>query len=256
MSKEAQSKRTRRGSRGAYLLPSLFTIGNMFLGFYAIVLGLRQQFEWSALVIFLAGILDGLDGRIARMTATESDFGREYDSLADLITFGMAPALLAYLWGLDELGRIGWLTSAFFMVSAATRLARFNVQTRRSDALDFVGLPAPAAAGALASVLFIAPQNDWKNWLNALLVLILITLALLMVSSLRYPSFKRLELKKARSYRIVLPIAGVLIVAAYHPPAFFVSVAALYTAVGPFWALRAKASKPARPARQDEQPET
>ena len=244
MSKQSQSKRTRRGSRGAYLLPSLFTIGNMFLGFYAIVLGLRQQFEWSALVIFLAGILDGLDGRIARMTATESDFGREYDSLADLITFGMAPALLAYLWGLDELGRIGWLTSAFFMVSAATS----SSPIQRSD-------PALGRPRLRRVCRHRRRQERWPRFSSshlrtigrtgstALLVLILITLALLMVSSFRYPSFKRLELKKARSYRIVFPIAGVLIVAAYHPPAFFVSVAALYTAVGPFWTLRANGVK-------------
>ena len=149
-----QSQIPRRLRRGAYLLPSLFTIGNMLLGFYAIVLGFRGAdlgsaglFQRAALLVFAAGLLDGLDGRIARMTGTDSDFGREYDSLADLLTFGVAPALLTYAWGLRELLRFGWLVPLFFVVCCATRLARFNIQVRVVDSRRFVGLPAPAAAG-------------------------------------------------------------------------------------------------------------
>ncbi|HBL32025.1 MAG TPA: CDP-diacylglycerol--serine O-phosphatidyltransferase, partial [Acidobacteria bacterium] len=145
--------------RGAYLLPSLFTICNMLLGFYAIILGLRQDFRMAALLVFIAAIVDTLDGRIARMTGTESDFGREYDSLADVITFGATPALLTYLWGLRLFDRDAWLIPLFYMVCAATRLARFNVQTKVVDYRFFVGLPVPAAAGTICSILFFAPDN-------------------------------------------------------------------------------------------------
>jgi CDP-diacylglycerol--serine O-phosphatidyltransferase len=174
------------------------------------------------------------------MTGTESDFGREYDSLADLATFGMAPALLAYLWGLEELGRIGWLAPLFFLVCAATRLARFNVQTRKLDGRYFVGLPAPAAAGALASLLFVVPDRDWKSWLNVLLLGVLLVLALLMVSTFRYPSFKKLDLRRGWSYRVVLPIAAVLLLAALRPRDFLVTMAAGYAASGPALWLRGK----------------
>ena len=233
-------RRTVDARRRAYLLPSVFTVANMLLGFYAVVLGLRGRFVAAALVIFVAAILDSLDGRIARMTGTESDFGREYDSLADLVTFGMAPALLSYLWGLEELGRAGWLAPVFFLVCAATRLARFNVQTRKLDGRYFVGLPAPAAAGALASVLFVVPDRDWKTWLNLLLLGVLLVLALLMVSTFRYPSFKKLDLRRGWPYRVVLPIAAVVLLAAFHPPAFLVSASALYTVSGPWLWLRSR----------------
>ena len=236
--------RTRRrrvdGRRRAYLLPSLFTVANMLLGFYAVVLGLRGRFGLAASLVFAAAVLDSLDGRIARMTGTESDFGREYDSLADLVTFGMAPALLSYLWGLTELGRVGWLAPLFFLVCAATRLARFNVQTRKVDGRYFVGLPSPAAAGGVASLLFVAPDHEWKPWLNLLLLGVLLTLALLMVSTFRYPTFKQLDLRRGWSYRVVLPIAAILLLAAYNPPAFLVSASALYAASGPWLWLRGK----------------
>src|SRR5690606_4855424 len=141
--------------RGAYLLPSLFTIGNIYLGFLAIVLALGGRFTRAGFCIVLAAVLDFLDGKIARMTHTESEFGREFDSLADVLTFGMAPALCAWAWGLHELGRAGWLVPLFYVVATATRLARFNVQTTRVDSRWFVGLPSPAAAGTIASFLLV-----------------------------------------------------------------------------------------------------
>jgi CDP-diacylglycerol--serine O-phosphatidyltransferase len=233
-------RRRERARRRAYLLPSIFTVANMLLGFYAIVLGLRDRFALAALLVFAAAILDSLDGRIARMTGTESDFGREYDSLADLVTFGMAPALLAYLWGLEDFGRAGWLTPLFFLVCAATRLARFNVQTRKVDKRYFVGLPAPAAAGAVASILFVVPDSDWKSWFNLLLMGALLILALLMVSTFRYPSFKQVDLRRGWSYRVVLPIAAVVLLAAYHPEAFLVTASSLYAVSGPSLWLRGR----------------
>jgi len=220
--------------RGIYLLPSLFTLGNIFLGFWAVVLGLRGAFQSAALMIFAAGILDALDGRIARLTHTESDFGREFDSLADVLTFGSAPALVAYLWGLQDFGRIGWLVPLFFLVCTATRLARFNVQARNVDSRWFVGLPSPAAAGAIASLLFLAPaQGEVPPWQSATMLLALAAVGSLMISTFRYPSFKRIDLKERRSYRLLLPLTALLLVVAYHPPAFFLSVAVTYTCYGP-----------------------
>lgn len=219
--------------RGAYLLPSLFTIGNILLGFYAIVRGLHGGFERAALLIFAAGILDALDGRVARLTHTESEFGKEFDSLADVLTFGAAPALLAYLWGLQSLGRIGWLVALYFLLCTAIRLARFNVQTRSVDSRYFVGLPSPAAAGTVASFLFFAPDPDWRLSANIAMVVGLLSAGTLMVSTFRYPSFKKIDLRARRSYRSALPIAVVVLVAAYRPTAFFLTVALIFAAWGP-----------------------
>ncbi|MEM1249831.1 MAG: CDP-diacylglycerol--serine O-phosphatidyltransferase, partial [Acidobacteriota bacterium] len=155
-STQTKPQRDKALRKGAYLLPSLFTVGNIALGFYAVVLALEGDYRPAILLIFLAAFLDGLDGRIARVTQTESDFGREYDSLADVITFGVGPALLAYLWGLEHLDRIGWFAPLFYIVCAATRLARFNINTRVADKRFFVGLPAPAGARARGAGLYIA----------------------------------------------------------------------------------------------------
>ena len=229
----------RKPSRGAYLIPSLFTIGSMALGFYALVLGLRGEFQLAVLLIFLAAFLDGLDGRIARVTMTESDFGREYDSLADLMTFGVAPALLCYIWGLDRFGRIGWLVPFLFAVCAATRLARFNVHTGTQDKRFFVGLPAPAAAGGLGSLLYVADASidsatgtlmtvSRLGLMSALLVF-----GMLMLSTFRYYSFKELDPRRRWSFRIVVPIVFTLLLVLLHPPAFFLLVSGAYALSGP-----------------------
>lgn len=215
-------------------------MGNIMLGFYAVVQGLRGNFHTAALAILGAGIVDALDGRIARLTGTESEFGKEFDSLADILTFGFVPALLAYCWGLEDLGRIGWLIPLFFVVCGATRLARFNVQTHRDGDRDFVGLPIPAAAGTIATLLYFAPDPDWKSWLAVGLMVALICLGFLMVSTFRYASFKNFDLRRRRSYRLAIPLAAILILMAYNPPTFLMSVAILYTLSGPFgFALRA-----------------
>lgn len=251
--------------RGAYLLPSAFTIGNMLLGFYAMVLGLRGAlnggstgaFQTAALLVFVAGLLDGLDGRIARLTGTDSDFGREYDSLADLLTFGVAPALLAYAWALRSLDRVGWLVPLFYVVCCATRLARFNVQIRVVDNRYFVGLPAPAAAGAICSLLFFAPDPGWRPWLQGLMVASLITIGILMVSTFRYSSFKRFDLRRRWSYRALLAIAAVILVAAIYPPASFLAVAVLYTTSGPLaWVWGRRRGRGSGAPVADAEPET
>lgn len=228
----------RKLRRGAYLLPSLFTIGNIFFGFFAVVSALGGNVRRAAVLIFVAGILDGLDGRIARLTGTESDFGREYDSLADILTFGMAPALIAYVSLSRDFGRLGWLLPLFYLVCAATRLARFNVQARSLDSRYFVGLPAPAAAGATAALLLFANDRSLTALLGAPLLFTLMLVGILMVSTFRYPSFKRVDLRRRWSYRMILLLTAALLVIAYDPPVFFLSVAILYTSWPPVaWLL-------------------
>ncbi len=246
-SPETSEPRTRRKpSRGAYLIPSLFTVGSMALGFYSIVLGLRGEFQLAVLLIFLAAFLDGLDGRIARVTMTESDFGREYDSLADLMTFGVAPALLCYLWGLDTFGRIGWLVPFLFAVCAATRLARFNVHTGTQDKRFFVGLPAPAAAGGLGSLLYVADASIDASTETLLavgrlgLLSALLIFGLLMLSTFRYYSFKELDPRRRWSFRIVVPIALTLLLVVLHPPAVFLLVSGAYALSGPLLWLKGR----------------
>jgi CDP-diacylglycerol---serine O-phosphatidyltransferase len=231
----AELPRPRGLRRGAYLLPSLFTIGNMLLGFYAVVCGLNGQFRKGALAVFIAALLDSLDGRLARLTGTESDFGKEYDSLADVITFGAAPALLTYLWGIRELAREAWLLPVFFMVCTATRLARFNVQTRIVDSRYFVGLPTPAAAGAICSLLFFAPYytDELRVIMQVIVAVSLLLVGFLMVSTFRYPSGKQLDLRRRWSYRAFVPIAAVILVIVFWPEATFLAIAMLYTLWAP-----------------------
>lgn len=219
--------------RGGYLLPSAFTVGNILLGFYSVVRAGRGDFTVAALLVFGAAFLDSLDGRIARMTGTESEFGREYDSLADVLTFGAAPAWLTYFWQLRYLGRIGWLLPLFFVVCAATRLARFNVQTKIVDSRYFVGLPVPAAAGAICAFILLHPEPPESGWITLLLGSSLVGLGVLMVSTFRYPSFKKVDLRQPWSYRWVLPLAAVLLVIAYHPPAWLLVLSASYALAGP-----------------------
>lgn len=225
--------------RGTYLLPASFTIANMLFGFYAVVLGLGGSFKKAALFIFLAAFIDALDGRIARLTGTDSEFGREYDSLADVLTFGMAPALLGYSWGLSAWDRLGWLVPLFYVVCTATRLARFNVQTTTDyDARFFVGLPAPAGACAIGSVLFFAPDllaldPSWRMPLAVALLLSFVVLGVLMVSTFRYRSFKQIDLRRRWSYRALIPMAAILLTTVYVPQAFFLAIGVFYTASGP-----------------------
>jgi len=244
----ARRQLPRRVRRGAYLLPSLITIGNILLGFYAIVLGLRQAglflrdpdaqglragFDIAALLVFTAAILDTLDGKLARALGTESEFGKEYDSLADVFTFGAVPALLTYLWGLSEWGRVGWLVPFFYLVCTATRLARFNVQHKVVDARYFVGLPTPAAAGSVCSILFFAPHSEWRTWMQLLALVATMLIGALMVSTFRYRSLKGLDLRKRWSYRAFVPIAAVILVLAFEPRATFLAITWLYTVSGP-----------------------
>jgi CDP-diacylglycerol---serine O-phosphatidyltransferase len=241
----------RRLRRGAYLLPSLFTIGNILLGFYAIVCGLAANFQRAALVVFVAAITDSLDGAVARLTGTETEFGREFDSLADVITFGVAPALLTYLWGIKDLPRRAWLFPLIYVVATAARLARFNVQVKVADSRYFAGLPTPAAAGALCSLLFFVPDAAWRDWMEALMAVALVVLAVLMVSTLRYFSLKKLDLRQRWSYRMALPLAAIVVVVVTLPQATFLVIAVFYALSAPVsYILSRLRRRPPAPAPQ------
>ncbi|MCC7417243.1 MAG: CDP-diacylglycerol--serine O-phosphatidyltransferase [Acidobacteria bacterium] len=220
-----------RFRRGVYLLPSLFTLGNMFCGYACVVFAMRGEFETAAPFIGVAVVLDMLDGRIARLTGSASAFGVEFDSLADVISFGMAPAILAFSWGLQPLGRLGWAAGFLFVSAAAMRLARFNIQTSQGgDRRYFVGMPSPAAAGVPAATVFAFPPglHDYRAALPAL-AMVLVP-ALLMVSTIRFRSFKTFDLRARRPYTILFLFAVGVALIATHPRIVLAVVAYAYLA--------------------------
>jgi CDP-diacylglycerol---serine O-phosphatidyltransferase len=222
-----------RLSRGLFILPTLFTVGNLFCGYLSLWCSIRGTFELAAVLIIAAGILDALDGRIARMTHSTSEFGEEYDSLADLVSFGVAPAVLAYSWGLSDFHRLGWMASFLFVVCGSMRLARFNIQAHVVDKKYFVGLPIPAAAGTLAAVVLATPERLVSRvWMGGLLVLTIL-LSYLMISTIRYRSFKDLDLRRRRPAWILPAIAVLFAVVAFRPELALASIALLFGASGP-----------------------
>ncbi len=224
---DIQARRLRRG--GVYILPSLFTMANMFCGYACIVFAMRGAFETAAPFIGFAIVLDMLDGRIARLTGATSDFGIEFDSLADVISFGVAPSILAFAWGLHPLGRLGWAAAFIFAAAAAIRLARFNVQTGAvHDKRYFVGMPSPAAAGVPAATVFAYPAG-FHTYTEALPVLAMVIVpALLMVSTIRFRSFKTFDLQTRRSYPVLMIFALVLALLASSPQLVLVALAYTY----------------------------
>ncbi len=183
-------------SRGIYLLPNLFTTAALFSGFYAIASAISGRYETAAILIFVSLVLDGLDGRVARMTNTQSDFGAEYDSMADMISFGAAPAIVMYLWSLSSLGQAGLIGAFVHLAGGALRLARFNTQLATQDKNYFQGLPSPAAAALLAGLVWVSEKYEYGVENLPWLVLILtVTTGLLMVSNFRYHSFKDINFK-------------------------------------------------------------
>ncbi|MEO6324596.1 MAG: CDP-diacylglycerol--serine O-phosphatidyltransferase [Thermoanaerobaculia bacterium] len=202
----------RRGvRRGIYVLPTLFTLGNIFCGYLSIDSAVNHRFDQAAMLLFLAGVLDGLDGRVARLTGTTSAFGEQLDSLADVISFGFAPAFLVYLWALSDFGRLGLFVSFLFVVCGACRLARFNVQVHIVDKRFFVGLPIPSAAGALVGLIWVLPEPLPSREAKAAFLVITCILSWLMISTLRYRSFKDVDLKSRRPAWLVPLFALVLV---------------------------------------------
>jgi CDP-diacylglycerol--serine O-phosphatidyltransferase len=220
-----------RFRRGVYLLPSLLTMGNMFCGYACVVYAMRGEYETAAPFIGFAVILDMLDGRIARLTGTTSEFGVEFDSMADIISFGMAPAILSFQWGLSALGRLGWAAGFLFVAAAAMRLARFNIQSASGgDKRYFVGMPSPAAAAIPAATVFAYPTGlyDYREALPAL-AMVLVP-AVLMVSTIRFRSFKTLDSQSRRPYTVLIFIAAGIVLIATHPQAMLVAIAYGYLA--------------------------
>ncbi|HET7746122.1 MAG TPA: CDP-diacylglycerol--serine O-phosphatidyltransferase [Vicinamibacteria bacterium] len=225
--------RRRRFRRGAAILPTLFTTGNLFLGFWAMIRALHGQYAEAAPLIGWAIVLDVLDGRIARMTGTESEFGGELDSLTDAISFGVAPALLAYTWAFATMPRAGWLAAFLFVVCGTLRLARFNVQKTTVDARYFVGLPIPAAAAMVAAVVNLRPDPVVTKGAALAVAALLVVLAFLMVSTFRYWSLKKVDLRRRRSYISVLGIALALVLVALHTEWVLLVAAAAFWLSGP-----------------------
>lgn len=239
--------------RGASILPSLFTLGNMLLGYMAVIAAIKGHFEHSVNFCLAAGILDMVDGRIARMTGTSSEFGKELDSLADFLSFGIAPALILYFWGFSELGRFGWLFAFLLPLGGAIRLARFNVQAQVVDKRFFVGLPIPAAAAAALFPLYFL-DSDFLERLksyshNAALAIkgatlaYVIIIAFFMVSTIKYRSFKDLDIGKRKPAPFFFFLMIFIIIIVIFPQGVLLSLAVAYLFSGPFVFLIEKISK-------------
>jgi CDP-diacylglycerol--serine O-phosphatidyltransferase len=219
--------------KGIYLLPNLCTTANLFCGFYSVISSLKGEFASAAWMILFAGIFDFLDGRIARLTKANSEFGIEYDSLVDLASFGLAPGVLVYTWALQEFDRIGWLAAFLFFACGALRLARFNVQIDNVEKKYFQGLPIPMAAYVIATMVifhdYIYEIPPLRSWLALIVTVIL---ALLMVSTLRYYSFKQIDFRGRWSFFILVIIVGIFFLIATEPKVTMLFLALLYVATG------------------------
>lgn len=224
--------------RGIYLLPNLFTTAALFAGFYAIVSAMNGRYEPSAIAIFVALILDGMDGRIARLTNTQSDFGAEYDSLADMISFGLAPALVVYEWSLSTLGKVGWLAAFLYTAAAALRLARFNTQVGIADKRYFQGLASPSAAAIVAGLVWLGDDLHMRGPdLSYAALGVTVLVGILMVSNLRYHSFKALDLKERMPFFKAIVIVLMFVLIAMHPPQILFALFLGYAVSGPLLTL-------------------
>jgi CDP-diacylglycerol--serine O-phosphatidyltransferase len=228
--------------RGIYLLPNLFTIGSLFAGFYACVIAMNHHYFDAGMAIFVAMLLDSLDGRVARLTRTQTAFGAELDSLSDMVSFGIAPALVSYSWTLQKIGTLGWIASFAYAVAVALRLARFNTQLGKIDKRYFQGLACTPSAGVVAGIVAVGAKYHLNygliHYFTAALLLIL---GALMVSRIRYRSFKDLNLKKSVTFFAVISSVLVLILIALNPPVILFALFFIYAMVHPFvnlWQMR------------------
>jgi CDP-diacylglycerol--serine O-phosphatidyltransferase len=237
-SQEPATVRQRR--KGIYILPSLFTTANLFAGFFAIVMAMQGNFEYAPIAIFIAMVLDMLDGRVARMTHTESEFGVQYDSIVDMVSFGMAPALVMYSWALAGLGKLGWLAAFIYAAGAGLRLARFNVQVGTIDKRFFRGLPSPAAAALVMSFIWVLHAYGVPGREISLIALAVTVIGGgLMVSNVRYRSFKDLDLHGRVPFVAILALPLVFVLIVLDPPQVLFAVFAGYAVSGPVgWLLR------------------
>lgn len=224
--------------RGIFLLPNLFTTGALFCGFYAVIAAMRGSFEAAAIAIFFAMFFDGLDGRVARMTNTSSKFGAEYDSLSDMVSFGVAPALVMFSWALGDLGKFGWSASFIYLACAALRLARFNAQIDTSDKNYFTGLASPAAAAIIASTVWVCHDLGWVGdalpFEMAVAVGILTAVTgILMIANFRYSSFKGIDLHGRVPFFVMILVILIFGLVTLDPPRVLLAAFLLYALSGP-----------------------
>jgi len=233
--RQKRKKRFRKtGGKGIFILPNLFTSSSLFSGFYSIVSSIQGRYEAAAIAIIVAAVFDGLDGRIARFTKTTSHFGIEYDSLSDLVAFGVAPAILAFLWALEPFGRLGWLAAFMYVICGALRLARFNVEKSIEQASYFKGLPIPAAACFFASLtLYESTINGFAESRHIISIVIIYVLSFLMVSSLKYMSFKEFNIRNHKPFNVLVAIILIFIVIAYKPNVLLFLILLIYVLSGP-----------------------
>jgi CDP-diacylglycerol---serine O-phosphatidyltransferase len=232
--------------KGIYLLPNLLTTAALLAGFFSIITATRavyqgvDLFETAAIAILVSGLFDGLDGRVARLTNTQSEFGAQYDSLSDVVAFGVAPAVLVFSWSLSALGKLGWVAAFIYVAGTALRLARFNVQREVVDSNYFVGLACPAAAYFLASAVWTLVDSSIQGETVALTMVVLTAICgLLMVSSVPYPSFKNSDLKARVPLLAIMSVALVFALISLDPPRVLFGLTALYVLSGPFLWVRA-----------------
>jgi CDP-diacylglycerol--serine O-phosphatidyltransferase len=223
--------------KGIYILPNLFTTGALFAGFYAIVQAMNGQFEYAPIAVFIAMIMDGLDGRVARWTHTESDFGAQYDSLSDMVSFGLAPALVMYEWALSGLGKLGWLAAFLYAAAAALRLARFNVQVGSVDKRFFVGLPSPSAAALTMGLVWVMHASGVPGKELSFVALgFTVFAALAMVSNIRYFSFKQFNVKDRVSFVAIIAVVLIFVLISLDPPQVLFMIFLVYSLSGPLTA--------------------
>ena len=235
MNKEPRIKNIRI-KKGIYVLPNLFTTASLFAGFYSIIASVQEKYFVAAVAILVSLVFDGLDGRIARFTNTTSKFGAEYDSLEDLIAFGVAPSLLAYIWAMSSNGKIGWLAGFLFIACGALRLARYNIQIGIIESKVFNGLPIPAAACVIATtVIFFDFIGIEGKYHNSYLTYFVILLSLLMVSSIKYYSFKDIKLYARMPFTLFLIVVGILLFIYYKPEIMAFVIMVGYATSGPIW---------------------
>lgn len=233
---DAEGRKVRH--RGIYLLPNLFTTANLFAGFYAIINAMNGNFYVAAAAVFVAMVLDSLDGRVARLTNTQSAFGAEYDSLSDMVAFGVAPALLAFEWALSSMGKVGWMVAFIYVAAAALRLARFNTQVGKADKRYFIGLASPAAAGVVAGTVWAFSDlgvegADMSVFVVVAFAALVAAAGMLMVSNIKYHSFKDLDLKGRVPFVAILVVVLVFAVVFSDPPRILLLIFLAYAASGP-----------------------
>jgi len=238
----------RKVSMHIYLLPNLATTGNLFFGFFAVIQSIKHNYLYASYAIIGAAIFDLLDGRLARLTRSTSKFGAEYDSLCDLISFCMAPAILLYLWALQPFGRIGWLASFLYVTCGALRLARFNVQAHVVEKAYFQGLPTPMAAGIVASSVLAFHDLQWDSNGNFLLLGMTFLLAVVMVSTFRYRSFKDLDLKERVRFRYLVFGAMLIALVAWWPEVNLFILFLTYAVLGAVFGVLRLGSRKIRPS--------